>query len=166
MREQGIADGGGLSFFPLRRQRASLILLSNPSMLSIAADPWSAVVRHCEAAYPDEACGILLGAAATVTAAFPCRNAYPGPQHDRFQFDPAEQIAAIQFARDNRLEIIGFFHSHPDRDAYFSREDLRHAWPNRSYLVLAIRDGRFEAAAAFRLDGESAASESLFHPVL
>ena len=96
-------------------------------MIRIEPAAWTAMTAHLEAAWPKEGCGILLGkeqdGSRVVSEAVPCRNAYEGEQADRFQLDPKEQIAADRRARELGLDVLGFFHSHPDCDAYFSATD-------------------------------------------
>lgn len=123
-------------------------------MLRLQPQPWLDIIRHCEAGFPLESCGILLGSTragiGTVTLAFICRNAHPGDRTTRFLIDPADHCEAQRLARARSLEILGFFHSHPNRDAHFSATDRAEAWPGVSNLVVAIADGRFREARSFR----------------
>jgi proteasome lid subunit RPN8/RPN11 len=43
-------------------------------------------------------------------------------------------------AASRGLDIVGFYHSHPDHPAEPSRFDLDHAWPNVSYVIVSVRD--------------------------
>lgn len=139
-------------------------------MLKIDHEPWSAMLQHARSAYPKECCGILLGnldgETRTVTAAVPCRNAYDGDQSDRFLIEPVDQLAAQKRARVDGLEVLGFFHSHPDCDAYFSATDLANSWPWYSNVVVSIVNGEFNRAACFRANDDQTASEpeELIHP--
>jgi proteasome lid subunit RPN8/RPN11 len=112
------------------------------------------MVRHAITAYPRECCGILLGTLdgedRSITAAIACRNVYQGDQSDRFELDPKDQFEAQRLARKESLEVLGFFHSHPDEDSYFSATDLANSWPWYTNIVLSIRKGRFADAKAFR----------------
>ena len=45
-------------------------------------------------------------------------------------------------AREKGLDVIGFYHSHPDERAVPSQYDLEHAWPTYSYIVVSIKQGR------------------------
>jgi len=123
------------------------------------------MLRHACACYPRECCGILLGEVAcdgarTVTTAIPCTNAYTGDQSDRFELDTRDQFEAQRLARAQNLEVLGFFHSHPDCDAYFSATDLANSWPWYSNIVISVRRGVFDHARAFRADE----SQSESHP--
>ncbi|MCC7156935.1 MAG: M67 family metallopeptidase [Bryobacterales bacterium] len=139
-------------------------------MIKISPDAWRVMVAHAESAFPKECCGILLGketgGARQVGAAIACRNAYEGEQKDRFQLDPKEQIAADRKAREMGVDILGFFHSHPDCDAYFSATDLKNSWPWYSNVVLSVQAGKYHHAKAFiaNSDQTSADPEELVLP--
>lgn len=128
------------------------------------------MVTHAESAFPKECCGILLGTdvggVREATIAVACRNAYEGEQKDRFQLDPREQIAADRKARDLGIDVLGFFHSHPDCDAYFSVTDLKNSWPWYSNVVMSVQAGKYDHAKAFiaNSDQTSADSEELVLP--
>jgi len=110
------------------------------------------MLTHARTAYPKECCGIMLGAdgdARAVRVAIPCRNAYEGEQKDRFLIDPKDQVQADRRAREQGLDVLGFFHSHPDCDAYFSATDLKHSWPWYSNVVMSIQGGEFHHARSF-----------------
>ena len=132
-------------------------------MLTIEAQPWAAMIEHGVACFPRECCGIMLGAAddprRVCTVAIPCRNAYEGDQKDRFQLDPKDQLAADRRARELGLSVIGFFHSHPNEDAYFSSTDLKNSWPWYSNVVMSIRDGVFSHAKAFIANDDQTAAD-------
>ena len=122
-------------------------------MIRIAPEAWPVIERHLEAAYPNEGCGILLGtgtdAKREAVVAIPCRNAYEGGQKDRFELDPAEQLAAERRARELGLSVVAIFHSHPDCDAYFSSTDLKYSCPWYSNVVVSVQGGRVHHAKAF-----------------
>src|ERR1035437_5229038 len=133
-------------------------------MIRIEDAAWQVMLDHARQAYPRECCGILLGAEQAdgervVTAAFPCRNSYEADQSDRFEIDPRDQVRANLKSRSEDTDILGFFHSHPDCDAYFSATDLKHSWPWYSNVVMSIRQGKFAGAAAFRASEDQSSSE-------
>jgi proteasome lid subunit RPN8/RPN11 len=127
-------------------------------MITIKQAAWTAMLNHARTAYPKECCGILVGAengngrVATMAVASP--NVYQGDQKDRFDLDPRAFLAADKMARAQGLQVLGFFHSHPDCDAYFSRTDLENSWPSYSNVVMSIKDGQFSHAACFTVDEE------------
>ena len=58
------------------------------------------------------------------------------------------------------LEIVGYYHSHPDHPAVPSAFDTEHAWPWYSYLIVHINRGRGAGMASWVLDDE----RRLMHP--
>jgi len=133
-------------------------------MIRIEESAWQVMLNHARAAYPRECCGILLGiekdgGERVVSEAFPCRNAYEGDQSDRFLIDPRDQVTANLKSRSENIDILGFFHSHPDCDAYFSATDLKNSWPWYSNVVMSIRQGEIAHAAAFRANEDQSRSE-------
>lgn len=122
------------------------------------------MVRHALSCYPRECCGILIGKESeewrVAEEAVACQNAYEGDQSDRFLIDPKDQLAAQKDSRARGLEVLGFFHSHPDEGAYFSKTDLANHWPGYSNVVLSVRQGAFAEAKCFRVTGfDQTASE-------
>ena len=136
-------------------------------MIKVSPTAWSIMLAHAESHYPNECCGILVGSfdleIRQVAEAIPMRNAYEGPQQDRFEMDPAELRAVDEATRAKGLEFLGTFHSHPDCDAYFSRTDLAHCVPWVPHIVMSVKNGKFDHANAFQpnLDQTEAAEEPL-----
>ncbi|MBM3796339.1 MAG: M67 family metallopeptidase [Acidobacteria bacterium] len=133
-------------------------------MLKIEAQPWAVMVEHGRACFPRECCGILVGSAGdagdnVVTLAIACTNAYEGDQKDRFELDPRDVIKAERAAREQRQGVVGFFHSHPNEDAYFSATDLKFSAPGYSNVVMSIRDGEFSHAKCFIANFDQTAAE-------
>jgi proteasome lid subunit RPN8/RPN11 len=111
---------------------------------------WRAVERRrveaaARAAWPEECCGILLGrrhdAAATVRRVLPAANARPRDREHGYEIDPRDLVAAQRLARHEGLDIVGFYHSHPDGVPRPSREDARAAWPEASYVIVSLAAG-------------------------
>jgi len=94
-----------------------------------------------------------------VTRAIQAHNAYAGDQSDRFEIDSRDQFQAQREARAKSLEVLGFFHSHPDHGMYFSTTDLKHSWPWYSNIVISIRNGAFDTAGAFRASDDQTKAE-------
>ncbi|HYN07476.1 MAG TPA: cysteine synthase [Vicinamibacterales bacterium] len=108
--------------------------------------------RHAERVYNDECCGALIGArAGEVAEAFALSNTTDGERRRRFLVGPREYCEAEARATDTQRELVGFYHSHPDHPAVPSAFDLEHAWPNLSYLIVSVRNGRAEEARSWRL---------------
>lgn len=120
---------------------------------------YAALSLHAEEAYPNECCGVLLGHfdgdINTTTAAIPCVNARQDSPRNRYSIAPIDLVRIQRQARAEGLDIIGFYHSHPDHPAQWSTTDLEEAhWLGCSYAITSVMEGRAEETRSFRLTGE------------
>jgi proteasome lid subunit RPN8/RPN11 len=107
-----------------------------------------------EAAYPHEGCGLLVGTPGAVPAVVEvtsARNLNSERAHDRYLLDPADFVAADREARSRGLDVIGFWHSHPDHPAQPSAFDTQHAWHDYVYAICAVTHGEATALRTFAL---------------
>ena len=107
--------------------------------------------RQALLAYPHECCGALLGSAGVVEKVWPTRNVHPGPRAYRFAIDPIDLLRIQRWASDASVEVIGYYHSHPDRAAVPSEIDQAAAIPGISYLILAVTAGQVTECRSWRL---------------
>jgi len=119
---------------------------------------WAELRRHGEERYPQECCGVLLGRAAgagrSATLALRCANQRADQPERRYAIDPGEILEAVRLARKRGEEIVGFYHSHPDRPAQPSPTDLDEAhWLGCSYVITGVAAGRAGATRSFLLAG-------------
>jgi proteasome lid subunit RPN8/RPN11 len=71
-------------------------------------------------------------------------------QKNRYWITPEQYRRADQYARQRKLGIIGYYHSHPDHPAKPSVYDLEHScWPTESYIIVGIDDGKAAALNSF-----------------
>ena len=102
----------------------------------------------------------LPGAPAVVERARSARNLVASA-HDRYELDPADHLAAEDEARALGLEVVGVWHSHPDRPALPSETDRRRAWPGWSYVIVAVASGKAAELRSWRLEGDRFAEEEV-----
>lgn len=142
------------------RLKAARALVLTPHQLA-------AIVRHAETAYPNEACGLLVGerkrmGVLAVTRAVESRNLARGNRRDSFEVDPALRFGLERELRGTREAIIGHYHSHPDHPARPSPRDIAQAYePDFAWLIVGVEKGEASACAAFQLDGEARAGSRL-----
>ena len=111
-------------------------------MISISTDLLDQIRAHGVRDYPYECCGLLLshyGAEGKiVNETYPISNAREeSAKRNRFLIEPAELMRGERYARDRDVEVVGFYHSHPDSPAVPSQYDLDHAWPTYSYVIVS-----------------------------
>lgn len=129
-------------------------------MLVLPPNERERIERWSAEAYPREACGFLVGSfegdGARVVRAEITRNVAGERAHERFEIDPGDFIAIDERARADGLEIVGVWHSHPDRAAVPSRADRAVADPRWSYVIVATSRSRVTDRRAWKLEGSSA----------
>jgi proteasome lid subunit RPN8/RPN11 len=111
-------------------------------VVRIPQDVRDAIFRHAAAHYPEECCGILLGdpAERRVVMAFAAGNTAE-ERRRRYVIEPLDIVRADKLGREKGLEIIGFYHSHPDHPAAPSRTDHELAWPDYMYVIAGVTAG-------------------------
>jgi proteasome lid subunit RPN8/RPN11 len=97
---------------------------------------------HGEETYPNECCGILLGHvdgdSLRVTQLLRAGNTRTDSAHNRYHISPVELVKAQREARQQGLDIVGFYHSHPDHPAMWSSTDFAEAhWFGCAYVITA-----------------------------
>jgi proteasome lid subunit RPN8/RPN11 len=118
-------------------------------MISITDEIGQNISTQGEKYYPNEACGFLLGTLDkgvfhTVKEILPINNAKdPKEQYHRFVISSDDYMRATLFAAKNGLEIVGFYHSHPDASVNPSEFDRENALPVYSYIIVSILNGKF-----------------------
>jgi proteasome lid subunit RPN8/RPN11 len=137
-------------------------------MLRIPQSEYDALRRHGEATYPHECCGVLLGRFEgddrVVSEVVRCGNTRDDSPHNRYHISPAELVRIQRQGRERRLDIVGFYHSHPDHPAQWSQTDFAEAhWIGCSYVITSVEQGRATVTNSFLLTGEDEESKRFDH---
>ncbi len=127
-------------------------------MLKVLQPELDAIRRHGEQTYPHECCGVLLGHfegdERTISAVVRCGNTRLDSPQNRYHIDPRELVRVQREARERGLDIVGFYHSHPDHPARWSSTDLAEAhWIGCSYVITAVENGHATITHSFVLLG-------------
>src|ERR1051326_4662470 len=127
-------------------------------MLKFSKSLYDEIRHHGEETYPHECCGILLGDTIgdvrTVKATIRCGNTRADSPHNRYHIDPGELVRAQREGRQKGLDIVGFYHSHPDHPARWSPTDFAEAhWIGCSYVITSVEQGRAAVTNSFVLSG-------------
>jgi proteasome lid subunit RPN8/RPN11 len=139
-----------------------------------------AIRQHGARDYPGECCGVMLGevngACKQVEEIVPLKNLRNDParaqewlpvddptretERNRFLLDPLDQLRVEKDARARGLEVLGYYHSHPDHPARPSVYDREHAWPWYSYVIVSVEWGVAKQLTCWVL----AEDRVMFHP--
>ena len=108
--------------------------------ISISESAYQSLLEQAQKEAPVESCGYLLGTdRMTATENYPMTNI--DHSEEQYSFDPKEQFAAVKYARQHGLVIVGNWHSHPASPSRPSAEDIRLAFdPNILYFILSLAD--------------------------
>ncbi|ACB51225.1 putative Mov34/MPN/PAD-1 [Crocosphaera subtropica ATCC 51142] len=141
-------------------------------MIYLSSQQLQQIHRHAEITYPEECCGLLLGnreknykrvievreTENSWTSEMnknlsnvPSSNQQPLSKKNRFSIDPYTLLQVQKEVRDRSLMIIGIYHSHPDYPAIPSAFDQEIAWPQYSYLIASLRQGKIAEVKSWTL---------------
>ena len=128
-------------------------------MLLLDQNIIDAITAHAERDYPHECGGMLIGRFAegkkAVTETFPLENAREEEaRHNRVLILPKDVLRAERYARENKLDVVGYYHSHPDSPAVPSQYDLDHALPVWSYIIASVIDGKVADIRSWEMEND------------
>ena len=82
--------------------------------------------------------------------------------HNRYNIDPKELVRIQREGRERGEDIVGFYHSHPDHPAQWSKTDLAEAhWFGCSYVITSVEKGKAALTNSFELTGTDEADKRL-----
>jgi proteasome lid subunit RPN8/RPN11 len=148
-------------------------------MLRLDLKQAEAIKQHAVREYPCECCGVLLGSASggekLVRNVIPLPNLrrdlprsgellpLEDPEHEsarnRYFIDPVDLLRVVKVGRSRGLEVVGYYHSHPDQPAQPSAHDRELAWPGYSYLIVTVEHGKPGEVTCWVLPGDRDAFE-------
>ena len=117
-------------------------------MIILTEEHIKQIESHGEKTYPNECGGMLIGRdfesdKKTVVELLPMENAMAeNEQYNRVLITPKDVLRAERFAREKKLDVVGYYHSHPDHPARPSQFDLDHALPVWTYIIVSIEKGK------------------------
>ena len=128
-------------------------------MLLLAKNLEKEIRDHAVKDYPHECCGAMLGtdeggADRQVRALFPLINRRDDSPRNRFSITPEDFRAAERAAAERGLDLLGWYHSHPDHPARPSEFDREHAWPWYSYVIVSVDAGVAKDLTSWRLEDD------------
>ena len=146
-------------------------------MVKINRASFDGMIEHSESGYPHEVCGVMIGDDGTITAYRRCKNLVSEDNvetafkeenelnkerlRDRFELDPRSFMEADDWARQNGLEILGIYHSHPDHPSRPSETDRKIASPGWGYIIFSINQGKYNDARLWYLNEDDSQFEQV-----
>jgi proteasome lid subunit RPN8/RPN11 len=136
--------------------------------LRLSSDIAQKIRSHGAETYPHECCGALLGRDAgdgagapapgrDVLGLFPLVNRRDDSPRNRFSVTAEDVRDAEKAARQQGMDVVGWYHSHPDHPAQPSQYDRDHAWPWYSYIIVSVANGQPQYMTSWRLHDDRTA---------
>jgi proteasome lid subunit RPN8/RPN11 len=133
-------------------------------LLKISEELAGKIRAHGVETYPHECCGAILGrdgnGAREVLGLMPLANRRDDSPRNRFEVTSDDVRLAEKTARGQKLELIGWYHSHPDAPARPSEYDRDHAWPWYSYIIVSVQSAQPRDMNSWRLRDDRSAYDS------
>ena len=130
-------------------------------VLQLRHDLAAKIQAHGMETYPHECCGAILGrdvdGRREVLGLLPLANRRDDSPRNRFEVTPGDVQLAEKTAAEKKIELIGWYHSHPDAPARPSDFDREHAWPWYSYIIVSVQSGMPREMNSWRLQDDRAA---------
>lgn len=113
-------------------------------MIEFDVDDYDEIIDHAKDGKPYEICGVLAGERgekeATVEKIYDCENVSETPETN-YLIDPQEQFEIVEAIEDEGLDVVGFYHSHPEGPFRTSETDAdRATWTGHSYVIVSLGD--------------------------
>ncbi len=141
--------------------------MSGGASIRLTSAQLQAVEGAAEEAYPEEACGLLVGRTGSdglcrVSTVERSANVAEPPRTRRFEVDPRLRLRLERTLRGGPDAVVGVYHSHPDGVAEPSATDLSMVFePDLVWVITAVGGGKAGPTRAFR----AKADRSAFLPV-
>ena len=130
---------------------------------ALSSDIAQKIRDHGAETYPYECCGALLGVdkenSREVRRLHKLVNRRDDSPRNRFSVTSDDVRDAELVAQKSGIEVIGWYHSHPDYPALPSEYDREHAWPWYSYVIVSVHGGKPQETTSWLL----ADDRSKFH---
>src|SRR5712664_2579150 len=112
------------------------------------------MLRHARSEPGVECCGLLAGADGVITKIFPAKNALASPT--AYEVAPQELFPLFRQMREEGLEHLGIYHSHPATENFPSPSDIELAgYPNQAYFIISLLSAAPNPVRAFFIrDGQ------------
>jgi proteasome lid subunit RPN8/RPN11 len=121
--------------------------------LRISRQELSRLHAHAVEGYPHEVVGVLAGSreSGQISRVHPLINERADSPQNRYSVGGLVLLRAERALESEGLEVVGYYHSHPDHPAQYSDFDRDHALPNMSYVITAVQQGRVVDTLSWRL---------------
>jgi proteasome lid subunit RPN8/RPN11 len=106
------------------------------SAIRVRAEIMDQMLLHARSQPGAECCGLLAGHGGIITASFPAENGLASAT--AYEIAPRELFALFRRMREQRLDHLGIYHSHPAGENKPSVRDIEQAfYPETAYFIIS-----------------------------
>ena len=131
--------------------------------LKIGRGDMGHIREHAKEAYPEECAGALVGMDVgemkVVVDVWRAENVHGEDRLRRFLIEPLQIKEFEERATERDMDLLGFYHSHPDHPAEPSEYDREQAWPYYSYVIASVSEGGVEGMRSWVLKDDRSSYE-------
>ena len=125
-------------------------------MIYISESLLKEIESNAERRYPNECCGIIFGKIEKeikyAESIKEINNSFgEGEEYHRFLITAEAMMKSELYAREKGIDIVGFYHSHPNAEAVPSEYDREHALPIYSYPITSVVNGKVRITKSYEL---------------
>ncbi len=126
--------------------------------LKIGAGDVDSIHAHAREGYPEEVAGALVGmnvdGMKIVVDVWQAENTHEEERSRRFLIEPLKIKEFEERADERDMDVLGFYHTHPDHPAEPSEYDRDHAWPGYSYVIASVSETGVEDLRSWSLKND------------
>lgn len=126
--------------------------------LKIGAGDVRHIHDHAKETYPEECAGAIVGMDTgemrVVVDVWRAENTHEEERSRRFLIEPSQIKKFEEMAAERDMDLLGFYHSHPDHPAVPSEYDREHAWPYYSYVIASVSGENVEELRCWVLEDD------------
>ena len=129
-------------------------------MLILLNEQIQQIIDYCKNNSSIEVCGILAGNDARVKKVLYITNQYDSTT--RFFMEPTELLQAFIWMDEQKIELLGIFHSHPNGPEIPSKTDvMEFNYPGVESVIVTPRNGNWELFP-YIIDGQNFKVSKIF----
>jgi proteasome lid subunit RPN8/RPN11 len=119
--------------------------------VKIRRDAHESIREHGAKGFPYEICGLLIGhpEQRLITEVRPVRNLETQNPEVRYLIDDKEDMRIRKELYKTDLDVLGYYHSHPNHPARPSVFDTERSWESYVYVIVSVQDGKPADVNAF-----------------
>jgi proteasome lid subunit RPN8/RPN11 len=112
--------------------------------VKINRDAYDSIRAHGASGFPYEICGLLVGRPEErlITEVRAVKNLETQNPEVRYLIDDKEDMRIRKELYRTDLDVLGYYHSHPNHPAQPSIFDTERSWESYVYVIVSVQDGK------------------------